>query len=103
MAARVAVGLDGQIIPPEEAAKLTEVTQDADSGPFAIAVLFDTLPKWARDALREHPKYDVRLVDIVPHIRSGVITPFNIREQLSANDARQRAHFREQDRANGLA
>lgn len=102
MAAMVAIGLDGREIPPEELAKLTEVAQ-GDSGPFAIAVLFDTLPKWAREALREHPKYDVRLVDIVPHIRSGVINPLNIHGQLSANDTRQRAHFKEKDRADGLA
>lgn len=100
MAVLVAIGLDGQPVPLDEVDRAERIEPVATADDIRI---FDGLPKWAREVLREFPLYDVKARAIAPHIYSGVVNRFNIHEQLSANDARLRQHFREKDRADGLA
>jgi hypothetical protein len=102
--ATVAVGLDGREIPPDEQAAEGEPEWNGalDGLRYDIEI-FDLMPKWAREAMRDIPKFDVRANDIAPYIVNGTVNRFNIGTMLLQNDAAHRAHFREQDRKNGLA
>lgn len=102
MAALVAVGLDGREIPPEEIEPETTDSGPRDGMRYDIEI-FDHLPRWARAALRDVPKFDVHAHDIAPHIEAGTVNQFNITGLLLQNDAIHREHFREKDRADGIA
>lgn len=102
MAVLVAVGLDGREIPPETIAP-DEPMGDLPEGLRYDIEIFDLLPKWAREALREWPGYDVRANELAPYIVNGTVNRFNIHAMLSQNDRVIRAFFKEKDRADGIA
>jgi hypothetical protein len=103
MVSILAVGLDGREIPPDELAAEQEPALLGQDGIVYDIEVFDGFPKWARDALREMPKFDVKARDVAPHIATGVVNPITIHALLMGNDARMRYFFKQRDAADGLA
>lgn len=103
MVSVLAVGLDGRAIPADElAAELAP--EDGDVIVSDDIALFDQLPKWARDALREVPRVaSVKVREILPYIQTGEVNRFNIADMLRQNDMRAREYFARKDRADGIA
>lgn len=96
-----AVGLDGRRIPPEEMP--ADMAPDEPEAITDDIALFDRLPKWARDALRELPIASIKVREILPAIQSGQVRRDNIAYMLSLNDQAARAYYARKDREDGIA